>query len=149
MVGQVHRCAESASSVGMSSGVGSSFQLSAKAIVVPWGRRRATSAVWPAVDRVDGAEGAARLLVKLPTWEDYLGVAVDEIMGIGLASILVRRRVSGPLEESSRSCHPPPRARSRSASKRSTPNSNGDPVVRRRSRERLAASHREQWSAKS
>ena len=40
--GQVHRCAAaSASSVGISSGVGSSFQLSASAIVVPWGRRRA------------------------------------------------------------------------------------------------------------
>ncbi len=66
----------------------------------------ACSASGLAVDRVDGADGIARLVLKLPTWEDYLGVAVDEIIGIGLGSILVRRGVSGPREQSSRSCHP-------------------------------------------
>ena len=30
---------------------------------------------------VDGADRAPRVVVKLPTWEDYLSVALDEIIG--------------------------------------------------------------------
>jgi uncharacterized membrane protein len=52
-----------------------------------------------AVEHIDGSDGTPRLVLKLPTWEDYLSVALDEIISIGLGSILVRRRVSRLLEE--------------------------------------------------
>jgi uncharacterized membrane protein len=52
-----------------------------------------------AVEQVDGADGTPRLVLKLPTWEDYLSIALDEIISIGGGSILVRRRVCCLLEE--------------------------------------------------
>ena len=58
-----------------------------------------------AVDRVDGADGAARLVVKLPTWNDYPGMA-GEKFSASASAILAGRRVSGPLEQSSRRCYP-------------------------------------------
>jgi uncharacterized membrane protein len=51
-----------------------------------------------AVRALDGFDGTPRLVLKLPTWEDYVGVAVDEIISMGLASIQVRRRMSRLLE---------------------------------------------------
>jgi uncharacterized membrane protein len=51
-----------------------------------------------AVEQVDGSAGVLRLVLKLPSWDDYLGVALDEIISIGVGSILVRRRVCLLLE---------------------------------------------------
>jgi uncharacterized membrane protein len=51
-----------------------------------------------AVEQVDGSDGALRLVLKLASWDDYLGVALDEIISVGLGSILVRRRVRLLLE---------------------------------------------------
>ena len=52
-----------------------------------------------AVAHLNGSDGSLRLVLKLPAWEDYLSVALDEIIGIGVDSILVGRRVRRLLEE--------------------------------------------------
>jgi uncharacterized membrane protein len=51
------------------------------------------------VEQIDNGDGTPRLILKLATWEDYLGVAVDEIISVGLDAILVRRRINRLLEE--------------------------------------------------
>jgi uncharacterized membrane protein len=52
-----------------------------------------------AVEQIDGSDGAVRLVLKLLTWEDYLSVALDEIISVGVGSVLVGRRVCRLLEE--------------------------------------------------
>jgi uncharacterized membrane protein len=46
------------------------------------------------VEVVDGADRTPRVMVKLPTWGDYLSVALDEIIGMGSGSVHVRRRLA-------------------------------------------------------
>jgi uncharacterized membrane protein len=48
---------------------------------------------------VDGGDRTPRVVVKLPTWEDYLSVALDEIIGMGYSSIQVGRRLDRLLED--------------------------------------------------
>ena len=45
------------------------------------------------------ANGNLRVVVNLPTWEEYVGLALDEIISIGLASLQVRRRLERLLED--------------------------------------------------
>jgi uncharacterized membrane protein len=52
-----------------------------------------------AVEHIDGSDGNVRLVLKLLTWEDYLSVALDEIISVGVGAILVGRRVRRLLEE--------------------------------------------------
>ena len=46
-----------------------------------------------AVESVNGSGGRPRLLLRLPTWEDYVAVALDEIIAIGRSSWQVRPRL--------------------------------------------------------
>jgi uncharacterized membrane protein len=46
-----------------------------------------------AVETVNGSDGQPRLLLRLPTWEDYVSVALDEIIAFAGSSWQVRRRV--------------------------------------------------------
>jgi uncharacterized membrane protein len=46
-----------------------------------------------AVETVNGSDGQPRLKLRLPRWEDYVAVALDEIIAIAGASWQVRRRV--------------------------------------------------------
>ncbi len=48
---------------------------------------------------VDGADRTPRVVLKLPTWEDYVSVAVDEIIGMRVGSMHVRRRVGRLLQD--------------------------------------------------
>jgi uncharacterized membrane protein len=50
------------------------------------------------VEVVDGADRIPRVMIKLPTWEDYVSVALDEIISMGSDSIQVRRRLARLLE---------------------------------------------------
>jgi uncharacterized membrane protein len=52
-----------------------------------------------AVETVNGSDGQPRLQLALPTWEDYLAVALDEIIAIAGSSCHVRRRVDRLLTE--------------------------------------------------
>jgi len=69
-----------------------------------------------ALDRIDGLlrvmmgrkleigtvgteDGQARVVLRLPTWEDYVGVALDETIAIRDASLQVRRRIDRLLTE--------------------------------------------------
>jgi uncharacterized membrane protein len=51
------------------------------------------------VEVVDGADGVPRVVLKLPSWEDYVNVGLDEIIEAGLNSIHVRRRLGRLLED--------------------------------------------------
>jgi uncharacterized membrane protein len=51
------------------------------------------------IDVVDGADHTPRLVLKLLTWEDYLSVALDEIVSIDNSSIHVHHRLTRLLEE--------------------------------------------------
>jgi uncharacterized membrane protein len=51
------------------------------------------------VELVDGADRTPRIVLKLPTWGDYLSVALDEIISVGFSSIHVHRRLGRLLEE--------------------------------------------------
>jgi uncharacterized membrane protein len=46
-----------------------------------------------AVATVNGADGQPRLLLRMPTWEDYVAVALDEIIASARSSWQVRRRL--------------------------------------------------------
>jgi uncharacterized membrane protein len=46
-----------------------------------------------AVETVNGSDGQPRLKLRLPNWEDYVAVALDEIIAIAGSSWQVRRRV--------------------------------------------------------
>jgi uncharacterized membrane protein len=52
-----------------------------------------------AVETVKGSDGEPRVLLRLPSWEDYVSVALDEIIAIVGSSPLVRRRVERLLTE--------------------------------------------------
>jgi uncharacterized membrane protein len=45
------------------------------------------------VETVNGPDGHPRVQLRLPTWDDYVAVAVDEIIAIASPSSHVRRRV--------------------------------------------------------
>jgi uncharacterized membrane protein len=49
------------------------------------------------VGHVRDAEGVLRLIVPMPTWEDYLALAFDEIRQFGATSIQVMRRLRAAL----------------------------------------------------
>jgi uncharacterized membrane protein len=46
-----------------------------------------------AAETVNGSDGQPRLKLRLPNWEDYVAVALDEIIAIAGSSWQVRRRV--------------------------------------------------------
>jgi uncharacterized membrane protein len=48
---------------------------------------------------VDGADRTPRVVLTLATWDDYVGVALDEIIGMRPDSIQVRRRLGRLLED--------------------------------------------------
>jgi uncharacterized membrane protein len=52
-----------------------------------------------AIGPVTDATGNLRVAVNLPTWEEYVGLAVDEIIGMGSGSIQVQRRLERLLED--------------------------------------------------
>jgi uncharacterized membrane protein len=52
-----------------------------------------------AVGTARGSDGEARVVLRLPSWEDYVSVALDEIIEIGGSSPLVRGRVERLLVE--------------------------------------------------
>jgi uncharacterized membrane protein len=52
-----------------------------------------------AIGPVTDATGNLRVVVNLPTWEEYLGLAVDEIISMGSGSIQVQRRLERLLED--------------------------------------------------
>ena len=52
-----------------------------------------------AVETVKGSDGETRVLLPLPSWEDYVGVALDEIIALDRASPLVGGRVDRLLTE--------------------------------------------------
>lgn len=54
------------------------------------------------VGRVRGADGAIRVLLPLPGWDDFVALAVDEIGQAGLGSLQVRRRLHLLLQELAR-----------------------------------------------
>jgi uncharacterized membrane protein len=49
-----------------------------------------------AVETINGSDARPRLQLRLPTWDDYLTVALDEIIAIA-SSLPVRQRVDRPL----------------------------------------------------
>jgi uncharacterized membrane protein len=51
------------------------------------------------IEVVDGADHTPRVVLKLRTWDDYVSVALDEIVSMGSTSIHVRRRLTRLLEE--------------------------------------------------
>jgi uncharacterized membrane protein len=51
------------------------------------------------VETVKGSDGEPRVLLRLPSWDDYVGVALDEVIAIVGSSPLVRQRVDLLLTE--------------------------------------------------
>jgi uncharacterized membrane protein len=51
------------------------------------------------VSAADDSEGNTRVLLKLPTWEEYVALAVDEVISMGSDSIQVRTRLERLLED--------------------------------------------------
>lgn len=51
------------------------------------------------VEVVDGADRTPRVVLKLPSWEDYVSVSLDEIIDSGLKSVQVRRRLDRLLDD--------------------------------------------------
>jgi uncharacterized membrane protein len=51
------------------------------------------------VEVVDGLGGTPRLVLKLPTWEDYVSVGLDEVISSGSSSIQVWARLRWLLQE--------------------------------------------------
>ena len=47
---------------------------------------------------VEGADRTPRIVVRLSTWEDYISVALDEIISMGSSSVQVHRRLTLLLE---------------------------------------------------
>jgi len=50
-----------------------------------------------AIETVKGSEGEPRVLLRLPSWEDYVSVSLDAIIANVGSSPLVRRRIEGLL----------------------------------------------------
>jgi uncharacterized membrane protein len=61
------------------------------------------------VEVVDGADRTPRVVLKLPSWEDYVSVGLDEIIETGLNSVQVRRRLGRLLEDLVEVAPPPHR----------------------------------------
>jgi uncharacterized membrane protein len=51
------------------------------------------------IGTVTAPDGQTRVLLRLPTWEDYVGVALDETIAMSDSSLQVRRRVDRLLTE--------------------------------------------------
>jgi uncharacterized membrane protein len=51
------------------------------------------------VGTISGRDGQPRVLLRLPTWEDFVGVALDETIAMSDRSLQVRRRVDRLLTE--------------------------------------------------
>jgi uncharacterized membrane protein len=51
------------------------------------------------VGEVAGPRGAARVLLSLPTWDEYVGLAVDELIDMGASYATVRRRLERLLRD--------------------------------------------------
>lgn len=51
------------------------------------------------IGRIPGSDGAVRLVIALPGWEDYLGLAIDEIIMFGMTSLQVGQRLERMLED--------------------------------------------------
>jgi uncharacterized membrane protein len=51
------------------------------------------------IGTVNAPDGQTRVLLRLPTWEDYVGVALDETIAMSDRSLQVRRRVDRLLAE--------------------------------------------------
>lgn len=51
------------------------------------------------IGAIRDAEGHLRVVVPMPAWEEFVGVALDEIIGAGSGSIQVRRRLRDLLEQ--------------------------------------------------
>ena len=51
------------------------------------------------IEVVDGADHTPRVVLRLLAWEDYVSVALDEIVSVGSTSIHVHRRLTRLLEE--------------------------------------------------
>jgi uncharacterized membrane protein len=71
-----------------------------------------------AVETVKGSDGEPRVLLRLPSWEDYVSVSLDEIIENVRSSPLVRRRVEGLLTELVAIARPATRRHSGPASRR-------------------------------
>jgi uncharacterized membrane protein len=52
-----------------------------------------------AIGPLTDAAGNLRVVVNLPTWEEYVGLAVDEIISMGSGSLQVQRRLERLLED--------------------------------------------------
>jgi hypothetical protein len=74
-----------------------------------------------AVQQIDGSDGTARLILKLPTWEDYVSVGLDEIISMGNGSRLVETASVVYCSSCSRSRRGSAARRLRSDSSRSAP----------------------------
>jgi uncharacterized membrane protein len=48
---------------------------------------------------VNGVDGSPRIVVRLPAWDEYMSVALDEIIGAGSRSGHVQRRLVGLLQD--------------------------------------------------
>jgi len=55
---------------------------------------------------VPDREGTPRLLMPMPSWEDYLTLAITEIREYGATAIQVTRRLRAMLEELKKSIRP-------------------------------------------
>lgn len=51
------------------------------------------------VGRIPGSDGKVRLVIPLPGWDDYLGLAIDEVAIFGTASPQVRKRLERMLDD--------------------------------------------------
>jgi uncharacterized membrane protein len=60
------------------------------------------------IGRIWDEHGALRIVVPMPAWEDFIAVALDEVIPLSVTSIHVRRRIRRMLEELIE-CAPPER----------------------------------------
>ena len=51
------------------------------------------------MESVRGSDGEPRVSLRLPSWEEYVAVALDEIIAIAGASLQVRGRIERMLTE--------------------------------------------------
>ena len=51
------------------------------------------------VGRIPGSDGKVRLVIPLPGWDDYLGLAIDEVTIFGTTSPMVRTRLERMLDD--------------------------------------------------
>jgi len=63
------------------------------------GLLRALATRWLSIERVSGRDGTIRVRLVLPTWEDYVAVALDEMIALPALSPNVSRRILRLLDE--------------------------------------------------